>query len=207
MAEQGSGRVEIDVWSDYVCPFCYLELPALERLEAERPVQVRWRAFELRPEPQPTLDPDGDYLHRVWNASVYPMAADRGMALKLPPVQPRSRLALEAAEAARERGQYGPMHRALFRAFFEEGRDLGDPAVLKEIAGEAGLDGAEVAAELEAGRWTGRVLADQELARRLGVSGVPAMVLGQEGAPQRWLVSGAQPYAALREAVDRVLLR
>ncbi len=207
MADQGSGRVEIQVWSDYVCPFCYLELPALERLEAERPVQVRWRAFELRPEPQPTLDPDGDYLHRVWNASVYPMAAERGMTLKLPPVQPRSRLALEAAEAARERGQYGPMHRALFRAFFEEGRDLGDPAVLRAIAGEAGLDGAEVAAELQAGRWTGRVLADQELARRLGVSGVPAMVLGRAGAPQRWLVSGAQPYAALSEAVDQVLGR
>ena len=82
----------ISVWSDYVCPFCYLELPVLDRLQAEHAeeVEIDWRAFELRPEPAPTLDPNGEYLHRVWNQSVYPMAEQRGMVLRLPPVQPRS---------------------------------------------------------------------------------------------------------------------
>ena len=83
--------VRLDVWSDYVCPFCYLEEPVLTRIidEFGNDVKVNWQAFELRPEPVPTLDPDGEYLHRVWNASVYPMASERGMNLKLPPVQPR----------------------------------------------------------------------------------------------------------------------
>jgi predicted DsbA family dithiol-disulfide isomerase len=107
----------ISVWSDYVCPFCYLELPVLVRLQAEHAeeVEIDWRAFELRPEPAPTLDPNGDYLHRVWNQSVYPMAEQRGMVLRLPPVQPRSRKAFEAAEFAREVGRFDPMNRACSR--------------------------------------------------------------------------------------------
>ena len=134
--------LRILVWSDYVCPFCYLELPILDRLQAEfdGPIEIDWRAFELRPEPVPTLDPGGEYLHRVWNQSVYPMADERGMTLRLPPVQPRSRKALEAAEFAREAGRFDPMHRALFKAFFEDGRDLADHGVLIETAQSVGLD-------------------------------------------------------------------
>src|ERR671921_1915983 len=127
--------IRISVWSDYVCPFCYLELPVLDRIAAEFDgrIEIDWLAFELRPEPAPTLDPNGEYLHEVWTKSVYPMAAERGMTLRLPPVQPRSRKAFEAAEFARSRGRFDPMHRALFRAFFEEGRDLADVDVLLDI--------------------------------------------------------------------------
>jgi hypothetical protein len=84
-------RIAVEIWSDYVCPFCYLELPAVERLKEEfgPRVDVSWHAFELRPEPAPTLDPDGEYLHDIWGRSVYPMAEERGMRLRLPPVQPQ----------------------------------------------------------------------------------------------------------------------
>ena len=58
-------------------------------------MEIDWRAYKLRSDPVPTLDPDGDYLHRVWNASVYPMARAFGMTLRLPPVQPRSRKATQ----------------------------------------------------------------------------------------------------------------
>ena len=73
--------LRIDVWSDYVCPFCYLELPVLEAVAAEfgGAVQVHWRAFELRPDPVPTLDPAGEYLRTTWDRAVYPMAAERGI--------------------------------------------------------------------------------------------------------------------------------
>ncbi len=78
-----------------------------------------WRAYELRPHSVPTLDPDGEYLHRVWDASVYPMAERMGIPMKLPPVQPRSRLAHEAAQWAREQGRFDDYNAAVFRAFFE----------------------------------------------------------------------------------------
>jgi predicted DsbA family dithiol-disulfide isomerase len=198
----------IVVWSDYVCPFCYLELPVLERLQDESAgrATVDWRAFELRPEPVPTLDPDGAYLDRVWRQSVYPMARERGLALKLPPVQPRSRKALEAAEHARERGRFGEMHAALFRAFFEHGRDIGDVAVLEDVAAAVGLDRAALRADLDAGRHTAKVSEDQRLAAELGLGGVPALLITPADGPGRaLLVSGAQPYEAVREALDRVL--
>jgi predicted DsbA family dithiol-disulfide isomerase len=207
MAEQN--RVLITVWSDYVCPFCYLEEPVLERIREEygKRVDVDWRAFELRPEPVPTLDPDGEYLHTTWNASVYPMAERRGMTLRLPPVQPRSRKALEAAEFAREAGRFDAMHQALFRAFFEDGRDLDDMEVLLDVGDSVGLDREELRAALEQGRYTDKVLRDERLAQEIRISGVPGMLVGPRDAPieEAEVVMGAQPYELVRAAVERAL--
>ena len=200
-----AARVEVDVWSDYVCPFCYLEVPELDRLRGRfgDAVAIRWRAFELRPDPVPTLDPDGEYLHRVWGEAVYPMAAARGMVLRLPPVQPRSRLAHETAAFARERGRFDAVHEGLFRAFFQDGRDLAEASVLRDVAAGAGLDPGALDAALAEGRYTAGVLAEEEAARRLGLTGVPAAVVGRAGGAERALVSGAQPVEVLERAVRR----
>lgn len=197
--------VRISVWSDYVCPFCYLELPVLDALADEmgERLALDWRAFELRPEPEPTLDPDGDYLHRVWNASVYPMAAARGLLLRLPPVQPRSRLALEAASFARAAGRFDAMNRGLFRGFFEEGRDIGELPTLLDIGCAAGLERDALDEALASGARRDEVTADRMHAQRLGIAGVPALrVEGRAGAV---LLSGAQPIEAVRAAIARVL--
>ncbi len=201
----GNG-IQIDVWSDYVCPFCYLEMPGLAQLAGRfgGKVAITWRAFELRPDPVPTLDPDGEYLHRIWNQSVYPMAEARGMTLRLPPVQPRSRKAFEAVAFARDRGRFTAMHDGLFRAFFQDGRDLADVAVLKDVAARAGLDADALGVALDEGRHLDQVLADERLAQDLGITGVPAMVIGRADAGERVLVSGAQPFTVLEAAVRKV---
>jgi predicted DsbA family dithiol-disulfide isomerase len=129
-----------------------------------------WRAYELRPDPIPALDPDGEYLHRVWSASVYPMARSLGMTLRQPPVHPRSRQALEAAEFARERDRFDAMHDALFRAFFEEGRDIGDVEVLLDVGGSVGLEREGLRLALDGGRYTEKVVSDGRLATKLGVA-------------------------------------
>ncbi len=199
--------VRIDVWSDYVCPFCYLELPVLSSVQEEMgdALQVAWRAFELRPEPVPTLDPDGAYLHRVWNDAVYPMARERGLELRLPPLQPRSRRALEAAEWARGAGRFDAMHLALFRAFFRDGRDLDDPFVLRSVAQSVRLDGAGLVRALETGAHTPKVLADERAAQELDLSGVPGMVVRRaDGRGQAYRLSGALGEADLRKVIDRV---
>lgn len=201
--------IRADVWSDYVCPFCYLELPAIQRLQqAFGPrLKVVWRAFELRPEPKPTLDPDGEYLHTTWNRSVYPLAAQRGMLLKLPPVQPRSRLGLEAAAFAASHGRFNAMHEALFRAFFEHGRDIGDIDVLCRTGKEAGLDTDALKQALHDSRHTAEVLDDEALAHQLGVTGVPLMLLRRQDAPWEEAIPlrGAVPYDTLELAVREML--
>jgi predicted DsbA family dithiol-disulfide isomerase len=198
--------VRILVWSDYVCPFCYLERPVLERVRAGLGgnVEIDWRSFELRPEPEPTLDPNAEYLHRVWNQSVYPMAQERGLSLmKLPPVQPRSRKAHQAAEHAREAGLLDAMNHALFKAFFEDGRDLADLEVLIEIGRSVGLGGNGLRDALENSRYEERVLQDEHLARQIGISGVPALII--TAGAQAYLVSGAQPYETVKDVIDRAL--
>ncbi|MFQ5840684.1 MAG: DsbA family protein, partial [Candidatus Methylomirabilales bacterium] len=154
----------------------------------------------LRPEPAPLLDPRGEYLTRVWSQAVYPMAEARGMTLQLPPVQPRSRKALEAAEFAREQGKFDEFHLACFRAFFEEGRDIGDPEVLLALGEEVGLARDALQQALATDQYTPKVLADQAEAARLGITGVPTYIVGE-----RHVVVGAQPYEVLREVTDRAL--
>jgi predicted DsbA family dithiol-disulfide isomerase len=95
-------------------------------VRSEPRVEVIWRAFELRPEPVPTLDPRGEYLQTAWKNSVYPLAERLGVTMKLPPLQPRSRIAHEAAHWARSEGRFDDYHAEVFRAFFERGEDIGD---------------------------------------------------------------------------------
>lgn len=199
----------ISVWSDYVCPFCYLEEPELERLKAEHGnmLNIEWRAFELRPDPVPTLDPDGEYLHTTWARAVYPLAAQRGMTLRLPPVQPRSRRALEAAEFARDQGRHDAMRHALFQGFFEHGQDLNDVRVLVAIGVSIDLDPGALRGALDQGTYTERVRRDESLAQELGITAVPTLLIRRCDQPLNAArtLSGAQPYEAANGVVESLL--
>jgi predicted DsbA family dithiol-disulfide isomerase len=201
--------IHIDIWSDYVCPFCYLELPLLDQLKAhygERLI-VTWHAFELRPDPVPTLIPDSHYLRSTWARAVYPMAEERGLTLRLPPVQPRSRRALEVVEHARQVGQFEAMHRGLFKAFFEEGRDIGRDDILLDIANLQGIDTVELEAALEENRYTQPVLDDERLAQALGITAVPTLLLRAQDEPYEDAIqlSGAVDYERLTFAIETLM--
>src|SRR5215510_8431864 len=110
--------------------------------------------FELRPAPQPTLEPDGDYLKMAWSRSVYPLARSLGVPITLPRVspQPHTALAFEGYQHAKERGKGNEYNRRVLRAFFVDGRDIGDLEVLAGIAAEVGLDPEEFREALRSGR-------------------------------------------------------
>ena len=186
------------IYSDYVCPFCFLEIPVLERLRDEEGVELDYRAFELRPEPVPTLPPAGEYLTRVWEQSVYPMAERMGVPIKLPPVQPRSRLAFEGAEFARDAGKLDAYTRAVHEAFFQRGEDIGNEDVLSGIAGGVGLEREGFVAALRDHRHLDRVLEQERKAAELGIHSVPSVILGN------YLSPGAVPFETLRRAARMV---
>ena len=167
-------------------------------LKSEPDVEIIWRAFELRPEPVPTLDPKGDYLQRAWNTSVYPLAESLGVTMRLPPVQPRTRLAHAAAHWGRSQGRFDDFHTEIFRAFFERGEDIGDIDVLVTIALELGLDGNSLRQALKSHEFEKSVLEDERAAARLGVTGVPAFI-----ANRRATLSGVRPVEHLQQLVEQ----
>jgi len=173
--------------------------PAVEELAKSEPnIEIIRRAFELRPEPVPTLPPDGEYLHHVWNSSVYPMAESLGVVMKLPPVQPRSRLAHEAAHWARTQGKFEAMNAAIFRSFFERGENIGEIDVLVSLASALDLERDNLRRALESREFERSVLEDEQAAQMLGLSGVPAFV-----ANRKFALSGVQSLENLKMLINR----
>ena len=148
-------NVTIQVFSDYVCPYCFLAERPLEDAitAAEVDLDIKWRPFELRPHPTPTLEPAGDYLQTSWQRSVFPMAKSMGVPIVLPKVspQPYTRLAFEGHLFAEGAGKSAEYTHRMFTAFFQDELDIGDPEVLTELAAELGLDGEDFRAALDGG--------------------------------------------------------
>ncbi len=147
--------LQVQVFSDYVCPYCFLaEGPLNETVaELDGAVEVEWMPFELRPAPTPTLDPAGDYLQSGWRDSVYPMAEQMGVHIVLPKVspQPYTRLAFEGALVARDQGKAYAYNHRMFTSFFQDELDIGDANVLADCATEIGLDKQEFRSALDSG--------------------------------------------------------
>ena len=162
-------------------------------------MEIVWRAFELRPEPVPQIDPRGEYLQRVWNSSVYPLAEQLGVTMRLPPVKPRSRLTHEAAHWARAQQSFDDYHAQIFRAYFERGEDIGNTDVLVALASELCLDSDSLHQALTTHEFLESVLRDEREAETFGVRGVPAFIANRKAA-----LSGVQPFASLKQLVESV---
>lgn len=138
--------------------------------------------FELRPEPQPALRPEGDYLRRAWSQSVYPIAERMGVPIVLPEVspQPHTHLAFEGYQFARSHGKGIDYNVRVLDAFFREGRDIGSVEVLARLAGEVGLDEQKFGEALRTREY--RETHRQALRHayeEAGVTGVPMFVIGE----------------------------
>ena len=117
--------------------------------------------------------------------------------MNLPPLQPRSRLAHEAAHWARSQSRFDEFHTAIFRAFFERGEDIGRIEVLTGLAAGSGMDCEALRSALEEGLFLPGVLEDEYEAEELGVSGVPAFVAERKAA-----LSGVQPVENLKKLTE-----
>src|SRR5207302_3517237 len=111
----------------------------------DKPVDVDSMPFELRPYPHPALRPEGDYLQRAWQQSVYPLARKMGVEITLPQVspQPHTHLAFEGYQYAKEHNKGNAYNHRVLEAFFEEGQNIGSSDVLSKLAGEVGLNQTE----------------------------------------------------------------
>lgn len=175
---------------------------SLKELQKTHDVAIRWRAFELRPAGSPPIPPE--YLARIEAARprfAQMMRDDHAIEVKPGPFGLSTRRALIAAKVAEACGpEIGQaMHEALLGAYWIESRDIEDETVLAELAEGAGIDRDAFLADLSDPKFEIAVDADIQQAHHYGLNGVPALVF-----ENRYLISGTQPAAVLREAVDRL---
>lgn len=210
-----AGGVVVDVWSDVVCPFCYmgdtLLDQALEKFPHAAHVEVRYHSFLLMPEMAEGDAPisPADHIaakHGMSRAQAVKVleglsqrAAQLGLEYHLDRAQGVStRTAHQLSHFAAAHGKQREMIRRMFRAYFTESVLLSDPQVLADLAAEVGLDRADALAALASGEFVDAVETDLRQAREYGISGVPFFVF-----VGKYAVSGAQPVEALLEVLDR----
>jgi predicted DsbA family dithiol-disulfide isomerase len=206
--EPGDSRsrrtIRLRVVSDYICPWCFVGLTRLEKLREEYDIELEVGAFELRP----GIPSEGMSREEMSRGRVYPpgyldnlraTAAEAGIEMKRPALVPNTRKAHETTEFAKEHGRLWEIHRALFHAYFEEERDIGDVDVLCDIAAGIGLAADELRVALADGRYAPEVEEQLAWARAAGVTGVPTVIFAE-----KFAVVGAQEYAVYRDVAGRV---
>ena len=159
---------------------------------------MTWLPFDLHPEYPPEGIPR-EQLHARYGSAFHDRLRERfaeeGLAYNPPPeLVPNTMHALRVTELARERGLHAAVHDRLMDAYWSEARNIADPAELRVLAVEAGLDGSEVDEVLAGDAYRGQVLGSTAQAVSIGVTGVPGFLINR-----RLLVLGAQP----REVFER----
>jgi predicted DsbA family dithiol-disulfide isomerase len=192
---------EVRFYYDVVCPYSYLESHWVERAEDDGRATVRWLPFELRPAPRPLLDPRGDHLRVDWTQTVYRRALELGIEIHLPRYQPRSTLILAACLWAEASGHLRPFRRALYEAFFCEGRDIGSEAEIARAAERAELNPGDAIAAAYSSLLIGRLSEIRPDAERAGVRGVPS-VLTEDGRTH-WGMGGLERLLDGRPLIPR----
>ena len=177
----------------------------VERLQREYPVDVRWAPYLL----DPTIPPDGKPREPQTRADtpkshLEEMAEARGLTFKRGrSFTPNTHLALETVEFAYDHGQHcDDLHRALFKANFEDFDNLGDADQLVRIASDHGIDGDELRQALDSGQYRTQVDEQIQWARNVGVTGIPTFIFDYQ-----YAMVGAQEYPAFQSAIERVLKR
>ena len=160
--------------------------------------------FELRPEPHPTLRPEGEYLQRAWQQSVYPIARRMGVPIALPPVspQPHTHLAFEGYQFAKDHGRGDDYTHRVLEAFFVEGQDIGRVNVLTKLAADVGLDPEPFEEALRTRKYReAHQQALRHAQEEVGVTGVPMFVIGDQ------VLTGLQSRETLEVVIQNQLAR
>lgn len=209
-------RITIDLVSDVVCPWCYLGKARLELaiadVQDEVSIDINWRPYQLNPDyPPEGVDQQVELAKKLGgkenmdrgHAQLTAMGKEVGIdfdfdAIKIGPNTLNAHRLIHWA-GVESREMQNAVVSALFKANFEQGRNVGDHAVLIEIAKEAGLDGALIERLLATESDKDMITSEIDAAKQMGVNGVPFFIIDQQ-----YAVSGAQPREVLANAFREI---
>jgi predicted DsbA family dithiol-disulfide isomerase len=208
--------MRVEIWSDVVCPWCFIGKRRFEKALANfahrDKVEVTWRSFELDPDAPVSLGMSLDEMlarkygmspeeARAANARVSKLAAEEGLSWRLEIARPGNSFAahrlVHAARAAGGETLAAAVNERFMRGYFGEGLAVGDPEALVAAAAEAGLDAAAARRALAGDDHAQAVRDDEERAAGFGVSGVPFFAI-----EEKWGISGAQPLEVFTRALE-----
>ncbi|GFN32857.1 DsbA family oxidoreductase [Paenibacillus xylaniclasticus] len=206
--------MQIEIWSDFACPFCYIGKRRLEEavswFEHRDHIDIQYRSFELDPNAEKDVPHDvHDMLSSKYgmtrdqaiemNQNVGRSAAEAGLDFQFDSIVLTN--TFDAHRLSHFGAHYGKrteLTELLLKGYFTDGKHLGDRETLLSIAEEAGLDRAEAAEALASGRFTDSVRSEEQEAAKLGVRGVPFYVINR-----KYAVSGAQPTEVFLRALEQ----
>ncbi|MGF3103116.1 DsbA family oxidoreductase [Rossellomorea sp. DUT-2] len=207
--------MKIEVWSDYVCPFCYIGKRHLEEALQQFPerdqVEIAFKSFELDPDAPVDTDMSiqeilskkyGTSLEQAKNMtdSMTKQAATVGLDFRFDTsISTNTFDAHRLTNYAKTKGKETELTEILLHAHFTLSKHIGDKETLVRLAEQAGLDAEESQAVLESDEFTQDVRADEEEARQIGVQGVPFFVINR-----KYAISGAQPSDVFLSSIQKV---
>lgn len=208
--------MKIEVWSDFVCPFCYIGKRRLELALADFPhkdqVEVDYKSFEL----DTTSPKETDMTIHEMLAAKYGMSVDEakkmnegvgqqaatvGLTYRFDKMKPTNTFdAHRLTHFAKTKGKDAELTEKLLAAYFTESKQIGDNETLVDLAESVGIDKQEALAVLnDEQAYAEEVRYDQKLAQQIGVQGVPFFVINQ-----KYAISGAQPIETFQQAIEKV---
>jgi len=191
--------VTLELFSDYIWPWCYFITGRIERLGKEYEVKIRWTAFPLHPEiPDGGLAIEELFAGRAIDVDrmithFENVARKEGLPLSMRRYTYNTRIAQELGKWAESQGKGDDFHAAVFRAYFVDGRDIGNIDELVSLAESVGLSDKEGRKALETGAFKKAVDLDWARAREMGVTAVPTFMINRQS------LVGAQSYEALEQ--------
>jgi predicted DsbA family dithiol-disulfide isomerase len=196
--------LKITLFSDFICPFCYIGFETVRQMKREFDLEVDWRGFEIHPDWPATGIPaekvygkmDPGARKGAWER-ISAMATDIGLTMRPPSMLTNSHNALAACEYAIAAGKGEEFEACVYRAYFEDGANIGDVEVLKKLGTEVGLDSTEIAAAIESPKIHLRLKNNTMVAHQHGVSGVPTFFIGN------YPLVGAQSADTMRKILTR----
>ncbi|MGB5276185.1 MAG: DsbA family protein [Gammaproteobacteria bacterium] len=179
-------ELRVTVFSDYICPFCYVGYHRLMRLRDSYDLKINWRFIEIHPETSPEGEPvtSLDYPSQHWNQlmqNLEAVAREEDIPIAEHTFTTNSRDALLLAEVAKESGRdkFYDLHEKLFTAFFVDGRNIGDRNILRELATSSGIHRDAVESAWQEEKYQHRIMSNYHTARQLDIQAVPSYVFGE----------------------------
>ena len=180
-------ELKITVYSDYICPFCYVGNHRLQRLRDSYDLRINWRFIEIHPETSPEGEPveDLDYPSETWQLmmnNLRRIAGEEDIPLTGPNFITNSKDALLLSEAVKPEGKskFYCLHEALFAGYFVEENNIGDRDILTRIAHDCGIDDAIIDDAWSNDRYSQCLVQNYEAARQHDIQSVPSFIFGNE---------------------------